>query len=41
MELVHDVGSAAVAGPHRTLKRLGAVLQMLDVGIAGKTAGWH
>ncbi len=41
MELVDDVGSAGIAGPDRTLKRLGAVLQLLEVGIAGKTAGWH
>jgi len=41
MKLIGNVGSAGVAGPDRTLKRLGAVLQLLEVGIAGKTAGWH
>ena len=41
MELVDDVGSTGVARPDRPPKRLGALLQLLEVGVAGKTAGWH
>ena len=41
MELAHDLGGAGVAGADRALERLGAVPQLLDVGVAGKTAGWH
>jgi hypothetical protein len=41
MELADNIGSAGIAGAHRPLKRLRTVLQVLDVGIAGKTTGWH
>ena len=41
VELVDDLGSAGVAGADCPLERLRAVLQLLEIGIAGKTAGWH
>ena len=41
MELAHDLGGAGVAGADRALEPLGAVLQLLEIGVAGKTAGWH
>jgi len=41
VELAHDLRRASVAGAHRTLKRLGAFPQLLEIGVAGKTAGWH
>ena len=41
MELAHDLGSAGVVGADGSLEPLGAVLQLLEVGVAGKTAGWH
>jgi hypothetical protein len=41
MQLAHDLGSAGVAGADGSLEPLGAVLQLLEVGVAGKTAGWH
>jgi hypothetical protein len=40
VELIDDLGSARIAGADCSLKRLGAVLQLLEVGIAGKIAGW-
>ena len=41
MKLAHDLSGAGIAGADRTPKRLGAVAQLLQVGITGKTAGWH
>jgi hypothetical protein len=41
VELAHDLGGAGVAGADSTLKSLRAVPQLLDVGVARKTAGWH
>jgi hypothetical protein len=32
---------AGIAGANSALKRLGALPQLLEVGVAGKTAGWH
>ena len=40
MELVDDLGSASIAGSDRSLERLGAVLQLLEIRVTGKTAGW-
>src|SRR5205823_7443671 len=41
VELAHDLGRAGIAGAHRALEGLRALLELLEVGIAGKTAGWH
>ena len=41
VELAHDLGCAGVAGADRALEGLGALLELLEVGVAGKTAGWH
>jgi hypothetical protein len=41
MELMHHLGGAGVTGAHRSLKRLGAVTKLLEVGVTWKTAGWH
>jgi len=41
VELVDDRGGAGISGADRALKRLRAVSELLEVGVAGKTAGWH
>jgi hypothetical protein len=41
MKLAHDLSRAGIVSADRALKRLGAVSQLLQVGITGKTAGWH
>src|ERR1700733_6792464 len=41
VELVDDLSGAGVAGADRALERLRALLELLEVGVAGKTAGWH
>ncbi len=41
VKLADDRGSAGIAGTDRALKRLRALLELLEVGVAGKTAGWH
>jgi putative endonuclease len=41
VKLAHDFGGAGVTGADRALKRLGAVAELLEVGVAWKTAGWH
>ena len=41
MELANDLGRAGVAGADGALKRLGAVLKLLEIGVARKTVGWH
>src|SRR5947209_14609531 len=41
MELAHDLRSAGITAADSTRERLSAVLQLLEVGVTGKTAGWH
>ena len=41
MELAHDINSANITGADSARERLGAILQLLEAGVTGKTAGWH
>jgi hypothetical protein len=41
VELVDEPRGAGVTGTDPALKRLRAVLELREVGVAGKTAGWH
>src|SRR6201999_3230789 len=41
MKLVDETGGAGVTGANRALKRLPSVLELLEVGVTGKSAGWH
>ena len=41
MKLANDFGGAGIPGADGALKRPGAVLQLLEICVARKTAGWH
>ena len=41
MELIDDLGRAGIAGPDGALEGLGALLELLEVRVARKTARWH